>query len=334
MPQQIAPYELLKSILLGTAPARPLFLPIVFSHAARIETLPLRTFLANPTKITQALRQIRAHLRSDGLTCYFDPYLEIEALGGILEWGSSEQPSVHWSRNPLNGDLPEGLRSMDDLPTRGRVPVAIEVIRRLKSLVRDESLLTVGINGPFTLAAQLMRAHGQGSSDVEISPAGLELVSESIAPIAKAFVEAGANVVFIREEIAPSTVGPVDLASLLATTINIVRFYQAIPVLLLSGEPRFVNLALQQSPDCVICPVLSGTPPRVPEELVKPAPANLGLAIPVSVFAEPQPSFEKFAEEFRQIVAAVQPAVITTSRDVPQAADLRNLNKLRDVLIA
>lgn len=334
MVREIDSRELVKSILQGTAPSRPLFLPIVFSHAARIGNLPLRAFLTNPTKITQALRQIHAHLRSDGLTCYFDPFLEIEALGGILEWGSTEEPSVRCTRNPVNGDLPEGLRTMDELSTRGRIPVAVEVIRRLKSLVRDECLLTVGISGPFVLAGQLMRAKPDASGEAEISAGALELASEAIAPVARAFLEAGANVIFIREELPLAASGSPDLAAQLATTINIVRFYQAIPVLLLSVGAQYLNLALRQSLDCVVCPVFVETLSDMPAEWIEPASANLGYSIPMEVLAESQPAFEKSTEQLRWVVQILQPALITTSGDVPHTADLRNLNKLRDILIA
>lgn len=331
---QIAPHELLKRILQGTALPRPLFLPIVFSHAARVENLRFPAFLTNPTKITQGLRQIHAHLQSDGLTCYFDPYLEIEALGGILEWGSGEQPSVHWTRNPVNADLPEGLHTMDELPTRGRIPVAVEVIRRLKSLVRDECLLTVGISGPFALAAQLVRAERDASDEPGVSSLALEVASEVVAPIAKAFLEVGANVVFIREELPSSASAFADLASLLATTINIVRFYEGIPVLLLNSGSQYPSPAFHQSLGCIACPVLSETPAGTLMELVKAAPSSVGIAIPVGVIVEGQPRINKFAEEFRQIVTAFQPALITTSANVPHTADLGNLRKLRNFLNA
>lgn len=329
---QIAPHELLKRILQGTAPPRPLFLPIIFSHAARVENLRFPEFLTNPTKITQGLRQIHAHLHSDGLTCYFDPYLEIEALGGILEWGSGEQPTVHWTRNPVNANLPEGLHTMDELPTRGRIPVAVEVIRRLKSLLRDECLLTVGISGPFALAAQLVRAERDASEETQVSSRALELAADVVAPIAKAFLEVGANVVFIREELPPSASGFTDLASLLATTINIVRFYEGIPVLLLSSESQYPSPAFHRSLGCITCPVLPETPAGILTEFAEAAPANVGIAIPVRVIAEGQPGVNKFAEEFRQIVTAVQPALITTSGNVPHTADLGNLRKFRDQL--
>jgi hypothetical protein len=334
MDRKTDPRELLKSILQGAAPPRPLFLPIVFSLAARIDNLQLHTFLANPTKITQAVRQIRAHLRSDGITCYFDPYLEIEALGGILEWGASEQPAVRWAQNPLKGDWPDGLRTLDELPTRGRIPVAIEVIRRVKSLVRDECLLTVGISGPFALAAELMQVDVEKSGEAEIAAEALELASGAIAPVAKAFVEAGANVVFIHEQLPLLASGLSDLAALLATTVNIVRFYHAIPVLLLNSRPRSLDPALPDFPDCVVCPVWCEALPGVLEKSLESASINLGFAIPVSAMSGHPAGFEKFTEELRPCLSKFHPALITTPGDVSDPADLKNLNKLRDLLIA
>jgi uroporphyrinogen decarboxylase-like protein len=334
MARSPGPHELLKTILQGAAPPRPLFLPIVFSHAARIENLPLPVFLSKPTKIVQALRQMRGHLRSDGITCYFDPYLEIEALGAVLDWGSGGKPAVRWAHNPLRGDLPAGLHAMEELPARGRIPIAVEVIRRLKSMVRDECLLTVGIRGPFSLAAQLMRAE-QDPSGEEISEDALQLASEAIVPVARALVEAGADVVLISEEMPSLASSHADLASVLATTINIVRFYQAIPAVLLGSASQHLSLASQeQSLECIVCPELSGSLSKLPEEPSHPAPATLGVAIPVSAFSEPQPSLAKLAEEFRRLNSAFPLSLITTSGDFPQTADLRDLSKWRDLLIA
>ena len=52
-------------------PPRPLFLPIVFSLGAKVENVPLATFLGNPAKISSALRQTRGPLGTDGVACYF-----------------------------------------------------------------------------------------------------------------------------------------------------------------------------------------------------------------------------------------------------------------------
>ena len=131
-------------------------MPIVFTLGARVENLPLRAFLSSATKISNALRQIHGPLRSDGVSCYFDPLLEAEALGGTLEWTSeNESPMLRWPATMVQGQLPVGLNSPEDAIKKGRIPVALEVIRRLKMLLRDVSLLMVGVTGPLTLAARL-----------------------------------------------------------------------------------------------------------------------------------------------------------------------------------
>src|ERR1700740_577008 len=197
------PRQAVKELLQGIAPSRPLLLPIVFSLGARIENLPLRDFLLNPTKISNALRQIRTHLRSDGVTCYFDPFLEAEALGGALAWDAEGQrASLHWPQPGETSDLPDGLRSPDEAVKSGRVPVAVEVIARLKPLVGGQSLLMAGCRGTFTLAALLTQSDDtNGNHDRAPSSAAMEFAGEVAAAVARAFVEAGARAIFVCERI-------------------------------------------------------------------------------------------------------------------------------------
>jgi len=326
--------EVVKDLLQGIAPPRPLFLPIVFSHGARIENLLLPAFLANPTKITNALRQIRSHLRSDGVTCYFDPFLELEALGGVLDWDECGRPSVRWPTNPHRGELPEGLCSPDELPTRGRVPVAVEVIRRMKSLLRDECVLFAGITGPFTLAARLEQLDGNSLAEIKPSNEAVEFASSAIAPIATAFLEAGANMIFICEEMFPARDAFPDSASSLATTINIIRFYEAIPVLLLPAGLRNVEMILQQSWDCIVCPGLQGIPPVACESFLKQRPPNLGLAVPVDGNLTSPTDAANCSETLRALISRFHPVIVTTAGDMPASTDLKRLNQLREIVIA
>jgi|SRR5579872_776147 len=331
MGREIPARELAKSILQGVPPARPLFLPIVFSLAARIENLPFQAWLKNPTKITQALRQIRPHMRSDGITCYFDPYLEIEALGGALEWRDVGQPAVRFAGAAASGGLLHGFSTIDELPAKGRIPVAIEVVSRLKSLVREECLLTVGISGPFALAAQLIAAGPEAFGGMQLPGAALDLAAGACASVARALVEAGASVIFIREEAPHSLPGFPDLADLLATTINIVQFYDAIPVLILRCDSQAVAQAAQQSLNCIVCPVLAGSLSGVSE--LNPTMANLGLAIPVGLISGQAPGLDSIAKDLHRLGPDFHPALITTSGDIPETEGLKNLNKLREFLI-
>jgi hypothetical protein len=263
MPESVTPRQLLQAFLQGAPPARPLFLPIIFSHGARIEGVPLDVFLTNPTKISNALRQIRGRVRADGVTCYFDSLLEAEALGATVERAGDDGPrTLRWPRPSQAGDLPQGLRSPEEAATSGRVGVAVEVIKRLKAILRDDCLLMAGLSGPYTLAAQLLQLNADGSRPAQdFSAPALDLAADTMTAIARALLEAGATAIIIHEETLPilSHDAAADWASRLGTTINIVRFYQALPVLLLPDAGAVAangDLISQQTWDCVVCPAL------------------------------------------------------------------------------
>ncbi len=121
-----------------------------------------------PTKITNSLRQIRTHLRSDGVACYFDPYLEAEALGATSQYVAEDQsPTLQWPHRAEPGELPENVRSPEDTAKSARVAVAVEVIQRLKSLMRDDLCyaLALAVRSPspriFSICVRQTRPHAK-----------------------------------------------------------------------------------------------------------------------------------------------------------------------------
>ena len=335
MAESFNPRQVVKGILEGIAPPRPLFLPIVFSLGARIENLPLRNFLSNPTKISNALRQIRTHLRSDGVTCYFDPLLEAEALGGVLDWDAQGQrASLRWPQPGGTGDLPDGLRSPDEAAKSGRVPVAVEVIARLKPLVRGQSLLMAGVSGPFTLAALLTQAKvTNGNLDRAPDAAALDLAGEVTAAVARAFVEAGADAIFIREQVLPSLTAETSAqwSARLATTINIIRFYEALPVLLLTCQDAATANSSSIAGlkwNCVLCVETHSISSDKLGSFATLAPSRLGVALPPSMFESDALISEEVGGPGSTEILDLHPAVITTAGDVSQNADLKRLNEL------
>lgn len=330
MVKDFNPREAARQLLQAILPSRPLFLPIVFSLGARIENVSLRNYLTNPTKISNALRQIRAHVRSDGVTCYFDPYLEAEALGGVLDWESdSRRPALRWPQPSQDGELPEGLCSPEETATRGRVPIAAEVLRRFKPLVRDDFLLVAGVTGPLTLAAQLSQLDLNAVPHPALPPdSTLNLATEVCSVIAKTLVEAGANALLIREELLPSTPADfADWASRLAIAINIIRFYYALPILLLSPRrPAAESIAnvFREPWNAVVCAPLDSL-------AAVQAPAALsGLALPASAFQADSSHAEELAGTLRTILSNVHPAVVSTSTDLSPTADLKYLNAIAE----
>jgi hypothetical protein len=331
MAETIAPRQILRDLLQRNAPPRPLFVPIVFKLGARVENLSLRAFLSNPTKISNALRQIHGPLRSDGVSCYFDSLLEAEALGGTLEWATeNESPRLRWSAATERGRLPPDLATPEDAVKRGRIPVALEVIRRLKMLLRDESLLMVGVTGPLTLAVRLTGLLGREAPMHEDLPeSALEEASSMILQASKTFAEAGANLIFLREEIPPAfnEQGADDWASMLTPIFNVIRFYEALPVLQIADERAFLGnsgVAAQVAPDCVVCPRLEAVRNLSAEVRGQIQGARLGVALSTE-------SLDR-DERLRDVIRDLRPALVTTADDVPATTDLKRLAAISEVV--
>ncbi len=335
MAENPTPRQIVKRLLQGVLPPRPLVLPIVFSLGARVENLPLQTFLGNPTKISSALRQIRTHLRSDGVACYFDPCLEAEALGGALHWQKEDQwARISWPQQAGKGELPKGLRSPQEAAKSGRVIVAVEVIRRLKSLLRDEPLLMAAVTGPFTLAARVTQLEQEDALRSEDLPdAALEMAAAVIAQMSAAFLEAGANLILIQEEVLPAlSAGSCEAwKSLLVPVFNIIRFYEALPVLLLTSKRSLVEncrVIFQQHWDCVVCPALDGIRSHPSGRMPELRAATLGIALPLGAFQPDESGGEDLDQFLPQVISELRPAILTTAGDVPAMTDMKRLIKV------
>jgi len=332
----LSPRQAVKELLEGIAPSRPLFLPIVFSLGARIENVPLQAFLSNPTKIASALRQIRGRVPAEGVTCYFDPYLEAEALGAAIHWETDEGPAeLRWPQGATADRLPAGMRSPETAQQGGRIPVAVEVIRRMRDALRDTALLMAGLSGPVALASMLLRANESGAGMGGPMPAAaVEASGAALAEIARALVDAGADVILIQERI-PAGLQPErveDGVSQLSTAVNIIRFYAALPVLLLAaGDARGPLAACGGAASaCIVCPEwneASGSGTRAAAAAGSPM---CGVALPVNAFdgVESAELDARLAGTARQLA----PAIVTTAGDISRIANLKRLAEFRKAL--
>ena len=201
----------------------------------------------------------------------------------------------------------------------GRIAIAVEVIRRLASLLRDEALLMAGVNGPFTLAARLLQFGQQevaGADDLPVSV--LEAATAMLTQVTSVFLEAGAHVILIHEDLLPrlSPDSADDWANRLSPVVNVIRFYGALPVLLLTNPAaagqNFEVIANRQC-ECILCPALEASSMAAASSIEA---TKLGIALPASLPLE--------RELLAQIVN-LRPAVITTAGDVAPATDVKKL---------
>lgn len=317
MPEPSTPRGMIRALLRGVRPPRPLLMPIVFSLGSRVESLAMPQFLSNATRITSALRQIRSVLKVDGVTCYFDPLLEAVALGYKVAW-SPDGPTL--PQPQISGSLRRNLRSPESAPQQGRVPVACDVIRRLKVMLQDEPALMVAMNGPSVLAAQLL---ARSAADLTSLPADdVEFATEVAACLVKAFVEAGADVVLFEEQFMgePSAESCKRWGSLLEPISNVIRFYEALPVLLLKDAARLTT-AFPAIMDCtsswVLCPALDEIEPAF-WNLANSGSATMGMALPPSFFEGSQPTT---LSTICGSLAEFRPVLLTSSADISPGAD-------------
>src|SRR5262249_9951385 len=279
------PRSSVKAMVRGDAPTRPLLMPLMFALGAKLENLPLRDFRSNPTRIANALRQMFGVLKLDGVTCYLDSYLELKALGCICIEDKQGVEKIEAAPHGTN-DLRERLESQGSLATCAPINVACEVVRRLKVMLVDEPALMVVINGPLSLAAQLSEVESTTDSLIELS---VVLGAEVALSVSKTFVEAGADVVVLRERWTSAMSldrirGWVDSMEPIA---NLLRFYEVLPVLLLdapdaSGE-NLAQLA-NELPNCVLLLLPTDGRAKVPGLSRR---LN-GIALPVSIFESDQ----------------------------------------------
>jgi len=329
------PREMAKGLLDGIVPYRPLFLPIVFSIGAKVENVPLEAFLSNPTKISSSLRQMRSHLRADGVACYFDPYLEVEALGATVERASDDQPPIlHWPLPATKGELPQSLRSPEEVAKSGRVPRASEVIRRMNALPQRDFLLMAGVMGPLTLAARMLQlGHKERIRSEDLSATAQEFAATVVTQMASTFLEAGADVIFIREEMVPAlSAESCDAwANQLAPAINVVRFYEALPVLQLAVDSSAVekwDMMFKRQWDCVVCLPLGEIVSRRSGRVTPLAGTMLGIALPWAGLSDGEAKVQDLQQILPQVISEIRPALITTVGDVPATADLKRLVKV------
>ena len=335
MAESITPRQIVRALLQGVPPPRPLRIPIVFSFGAKIENVSRFEFLASATKISNALRQIHGRMPTDGVTCYFDPDLELEALGATLQWkGNDQPPTIAWPRHAEKGKLPQGLRSPEEASKTGRVKVAVEVIGRLKTLLRGEPILMAGVTGPFTLAARLAQLSGDRDVRYEDVPeAAFEIAASMTMQVSSALVEAGANLIFVHEESLPhfSPEGCEAWVSGLGPAFNIIRFYQALPVLHVADAMSFSQnsaLILQQSWDCVVCAPLDAFPHEAAEKTAGSNPIILGLALPNKCLDSNGPADWRDSQFVAGATSKSKPALLTTVGDVTADTNLDLMAKI------
>lgn len=144
--------ELIITALENKETERTPYVPFVGVHAAQLLGMGADEFLKDGDNIVKGVSKAVELYQPDGIPVIFDLQIEAEVLGCNLVWSEENPPAV--SSHPLMGDTT--LQDLPELsPEKGRIPMAMDVTRRLRSAFPDIALYGL-ITGPFTLSLHLM----------------------------------------------------------------------------------------------------------------------------------------------------------------------------------
>ena len=172
----------------------------IFSHiygfASKLKGVSLSDYL-NDGRL-MALCQLEAwrQFGYDGVAAFADSCLEAEALGAKISYPDSGYP--HIEEHCLASARDCQHLSVPDPESQGRMPVVLEACKILRDQAGSETAVIATIQGPMTLAGQLMGIENLIYSAVdrpeEFSEL-LEFAAKVNIAFGKALIKAGAHVV-------------------------------------------------------------------------------------------------------------------------------------------
>lgn len=140
----------MKALRHEPTPAVP-WLPYTGIHVAKLNNYTATQVLLEADKLYACLMTAAEHYEPDGMPIVFDLQIEAEILGCELMWAEKNPPSV--MTHPLADQAELPVRALT--PNDGRLPIILDVMRRMKKSVGETTALYGLVCGPLTLASHL-----------------------------------------------------------------------------------------------------------------------------------------------------------------------------------
>lgn len=120
-------------------------------HSGYLKGYTAAEVYQNADKLVECLLEVEKVYAPDGLILLFDLQLEAEILGCTIKWEDNSPPSVR--SHPLEETMVIPTKKLDR--GEGRLPLVIDVTRRIKKAVGDKVALYGLFCGPYTLSSHL-----------------------------------------------------------------------------------------------------------------------------------------------------------------------------------
>ena len=174
----------------------------IFSHiygfASRINNIPLKDYLNSGELLAFCQLKAWKQFGYDGVTAFADNSLEAEALGTKISYKDDAYPQI--DKYCLNNIHDWKYLSIPDPEEDGRMPVIIDACRILKDEVGEETAVVGTVQGPMTLAGQLLGLEKLIYSVVDHPKEFsylLNFTTRVMVTFGKALIKAGAHVIHV-----------------------------------------------------------------------------------------------------------------------------------------
>ncbi|UYO63563.1 uroporphyrinogen decarboxylase [Acetobacterium wieringae] len=189
------------------------WVPFSGVHAGFLKGYTAREVLTDGDKLFESLMEVHKLYTPDGMPVIFDLQIEAEILGCELLWAEDNPPSV--MSHPYAGELTVPCKCKIPKITDGRIPMVVDVMKRVKAAVGEDTALYGLICGPVTLAS-----HIRGSEffmDIVMYP---EFVKELVGfcvevcnAMSSYYIEAGMDVIALVDPLI-SQISPKSIEAL------------------------------------------------------------------------------------------------------------------------
>jgi len=175
------------------------WVPFAGVHAGKLCGYSAMDMLTDGGKLFESLLEVNRVYDPDGQPVVFDLQIEAEILGCELMWAKFSPPSV--ATHPLAENMTIPTRLPEK--TEGRLPMILNVMRRMKAKVGEKTALYGLVTGPFTLASHLRGTEifMDMIDHEEYTHALLAYTTEVAKRISAYYIQAGMDVIAVVDPV-------------------------------------------------------------------------------------------------------------------------------------
>ena len=192
--------------------------------------------LSDPSLLSRALQNAHKLYGYDMGVNIFDPTIEAEACGCVVKWTSDKELPVVEDHPPIDQ---MGEDTISNLRNKGRLPIVLEATKRLKINLGRTIAIAGVVTGPFTLASHLKGDNIIDDLDCHPEQAKkiVELAGKVCLEVCKSYGELELDLIVLADSVMPQL--PIRnlplVLSVLKPLVNVIRFYNGVPLLLAHG---------------------------------------------------------------------------------------------------